>query len=59
MADKIHNLRDLKRSKPIDWSDDRVIEYFKWAKQVTDGCRGVNEKMEEILDELYEFQNNQ
>ncbi|TPX36526.1 hypothetical protein SmJEL517_g01379 [Synchytrium microbalum] len=37
MADKIYNLRDLERCTPEGWSAERVSEYFKWAKKVTDG----------------------
>ncbi len=38
---------------PIGWSKERVQEYFIWAKKVIDGARGINEKLEEQLDEIY------
>ncbi|TPX60753.1 hypothetical protein SpCBS45565_g07437 [Spizellomyces sp. 'palustris'] len=53
MADKIYNLRDLQREPPADWTLDRVREYFLWAQKVTDGCRGVNGKLENILEDIY------
>ncbi|KAJ3300649.1 Guanosine-3',5'-bis(diphosphate) 3'-pyrophosphohydrolase MESH1 [Borealophlyctis nickersoniae] len=53
MADKIYNLRDLKRAVPVGWTNERVAEYFRWGKQVTDGCRGINMKLEAILDDIY------
>ncbi|CAG8489308.1 12405_t:CDS:10 [Ambispora gerdemannii] len=53
LADKLNNLRDLVRATPIGWSIQRVQEYFIWAKKVTDGIEGVNEKLEAELDELY------
>lgn len=53
LADKLYNLRDLEKSAPVGWSEERVQEYFRWAKQVVDGLRGVNKQMEESLDELF------
>ena len=52
MADKLYNLRDLKRSRPIGWTDERVKEYFEWASKVVDGCRGQNENLENELDKI-------
>jgi (p)ppGpp synthase/HD superfamily hydrolase len=54
LADKIYNLRDLKRCAPVGWSAERVTQYFIWAKQVTDGCKGVNPILEALLEELYQ-----
>nr|KAJ3418344.1 Guanosine-3',5'-bis(diphosphate) 3'-pyrophosphohydrolase MESH1 [Polyrhizophydium stewartii] len=53
LADKIYNLRDLQRTTPKGWTPERVAEYFVWAKRVTDGCRGVNARLESILDRIY------
>ncbi|KAI9104649.1 hypothetical protein DFS34DRAFT_603952 [Phlyctochytrium arcticum] len=53
MADKIYNLRDLQKLPPADWTPERVVEYFGWAKKVTNGCRGINPALERILDEIY------
>ncbi|KAG8575358.1 hypothetical protein GDO81_009536 [Engystomops pustulosus] len=53
LADKLYNLRDLKRSTPKGWSEDRVQEYFQWAFQVVNGLRGTNAVMEKQLDQLF------
>ncbi len=54
LADKISNLRDLVRSPPADWSVERKLEYFNWAKQVIDGVRGVNPSLEQVFDQVYQ-----
>ncbi|GES92193.1 guanosine-3',5'-bis(diphosphate) 3'-pyrophosphohydrolase MESH1 [Rhizophagus clarus] len=53
LADKLYNLKDIKRDVPTGWSKERVQEYYIWAKKVTDGARGINQKLEEQLDEIY------
>src|SRR5438046_2096210 len=42
IADKLSNLRGLATSPPADWDLARRREYFAWAAQVVEGCRGVN-----------------
>lgn len=54
LADKICNLRDILASPPTGWSPDRQAKYFEWAAQVVDGVRGVNHRLEEIFDDLFE-----
>ncbi|XP_063978302.1 guanosine-3',5'-bis(diphosphate) 3'-pyrophosphohydrolase MESH1 [Diachasmimorpha longicaudata] len=53
LADKIYNLRDLQAEVPIGWTAERAHEYFKWAEQVINGCRGTNARLEAILDEIF------
>jgi len=53
MADKISNLRAILHSPPPDWTLDRKREYFNWAKDVVDGCRGVNDGLEQEFDRTY------
>ncbi|XP_076227005.1 metazoan SpoT homolog-1 [Nomia melanderi] len=53
LADKLYNLRDLEKSTPIDWTPERVKEYFKWSKAVIDGCRNTNFNLERELDLIY------
>lgn len=53
LADKLYNLRDLNRCTPDGWDEERVVNYFKWAKQVVDGLRGANAALESKLDELF------
>ncbi|KAL1140172.1 hypothetical protein AAG570_000104 [Ranatra chinensis] len=50
MADKLYNLRDLRRCTPEGWTQPRVDEYFEWASKVIDGLRGTNKILEEKLD---------
>ena len=39
LADKLYNLRDLERCTPEGWDQERVKQYFIWAKKVVDGLR--------------------
>ncbi|KAF0473293.1 guanosine-3,5-bisdiphosphate 3-pyrophosphohydrolase MESH1 [Gigaspora margarita] len=54
LADKLYNLRDLQRSVPVNWTEERVQEYFIWSKQVTDGAKGINQKLDDQLEDLYQ-----
>ncbi|CAG8465398.1 659_t:CDS:2 [Diversispora eburnea] len=51
LADKLYNLRDIQRSIPVDWTEE---QYFQWAKKVTDGAKGINQKLEDQLEEIYQ-----
>jgi guanosine-3',5'-bis(diphosphate) 3'-pyrophosphohydrolase len=53
LADKICNLRDLLKSQPAEWTEERTSEYFDWARAVVDGLRGTNAALERIFDGLY------
>lgn len=53
LADKLYNLRDLKRTTPSGWTAARVHEYFQWSAKVVSGLKGTNENMERSLDELF------
>ena len=50
LGDKIMNVTDIANDPPPDWSLDRRREYFEWAKQVVDGCRGANAALERRFD---------
>ncbi|MEO6065418.1 MAG: HD domain-containing protein [Lysobacterales bacterium] len=54
LADKICNLRDVADDPPADWSRERRVEYFQWAKRVIDGLRGVHPGLEAAFDAVYE-----
>ncbi|ORZ29360.1 HD domain-containing protein 3 [Catenaria anguillulae PL171] len=54
MADKLYNLRDMVRRVPNGWTAERVQEYFRWSKSVTDQCRHVNPRLAALLDDLYQ-----
>lgn len=53
IADKISNLKSILNSPPANWTDERKIEYFEWAKQVVNGCKGVNAKLDNAFDEVF------
>jgi len=55
LADKICNLRDITHSPPADWDTKRKQQYFDWAKQVVDGIRGTNSKLEKVFDDVYDL----
>ena len=38
LADKLYNLRDLTKSTPDEWSEQRVQEYYEWAAKVCNTC---------------------
>ncbi|NXL45991.1 MESH1 pyrophosphohydrolase, partial [Podilymbus podiceps] len=53
LADKLYNLRDLRRCAPAGWSSQRVQEYFVWAAQVVAGLRGTSPPLEAALQRLF------
>ena len=53
LADKLYNLRDLDRTTPEGWSQERKQEYFEWAAKVCEQLKGTNEVMERLLGELF------
>ena len=53
LADKICNLRDIAASPPENWSLERRIEYFDWAKAVVDGLPRVNSRLLKMFEEAY------
>jgi len=53
LADKTSNLHSIIHSPPVDWSLERKREYFKWARDVVAGCRGVNEYLEKEFDRTW------
>ena len=53
LADKIANLRDLASAPPADWSDERRLGYFEWARNVIYGLRGSSTSLEAAFDEAY------
>ena len=53
LADKLANLRDLQTAPPPDYTDERILEYFAWAKRVTDNCAGLNWNLDRALKVVY------
>ncbi len=54
MADKTSNLRSILISPPSDWTLERKRDYFRWGKDVTDHCRGLNARLEAGFDAVFE-----
>jgi len=50
LADKIANLTDMIVSPPAHWPLERRQQYVDWSNKVIAGCRGHNERLEEIYD---------
>ena len=53
LADKISNLRSMRTDPPKTWDKARIEDYFEWAKQVADSCRGLNPELETLFDQAY------
>ncbi|MFV1993049.1 MAG: HD domain-containing protein [Acidiferrobacterales bacterium] len=53
LADKICNIQDILHSPPAGWDLKRKQKYFDWAKEVVDGIRGTNSRLEQTFDEVY------
>lgn len=56
LADKLYNLRDLssEKGRPKDWGEERVREYFGWAREVVAGMAGTHPGMEADILKLCE-----
>lgn len=52
IADKICNIRDIDGESPQSWELERKTQYLRWAQQVIDGCRGVNDKLDRLFDQV-------
>jgi guanosine-3',5'-bis(diphosphate) 3'-pyrophosphohydrolase len=52
LGDKLHNLRDLLRTTPEGWTEQRVLAYFHWAAQVVQGILGTNAALEEQIRQV-------
>lgn len=54
LADKTSNLRTISASPSPEWSVKRRLEYVAWARQVAEGLRGVNARLEAEFDKAAE-----
>jgi guanosine-3',5'-bis(diphosphate) 3'-pyrophosphohydrolase len=52
IADKIDNVRDVTEHPPPTWSLARRIQYLDWSERVVAGCRGTNDPLERLYDEV-------
>jgi len=55
VADKIANLRAIldPQTAPPSWPLQRKQAYFEWARQVVEGCRGQNTRLDALFDAEY------
>ena len=51
-ADKLYNLRDLCRTTPEGWSEERVQDYFVWSGKALRNMLGANDKLEAKLQHV-------
>lgn len=58
LADKVSNLRAILNSPPANWTAERKLEYFEWAKQVVDGLSAPNPILKREFDSLHEQAGN-
>jgi guanosine-3',5'-bis(diphosphate) 3'-pyrophosphohydrolase len=52
LADKIDNVRDVTSHPPSNWSLARQIQYLEWTARVVAGCRGTNDPLERLYDDV-------
>ena len=48
ISDKYCNISDL-INYPINWSKERKINYINWSLKVYEGCKGRNNKLDEMF----------
>ena len=53
IADKICNIRDIKNDPPENWSLNRKLTYLDWSKQVVNGAKGLNKKLDQYFVQVY------
>lgn len=51
IADKISNIQDI-ITLPMTWSHRRKRQYFEWSEKVVEGCRGINDRLDEDFDKI-------
>jgi guanosine-3',5'-bis(diphosphate) 3'-pyrophosphohydrolase len=52
LADKLYNLRDLSKTTPQGWTEQRVQEYYEWAAKVVRGLLKTNDALEEQIENV-------
>lgn len=53
IADKISNIQDIATDPPKNWTKKRKLAYLDWGKQVVEGARGLNPKLDQYFDQVY------
>lgn len=52
ISDKTSNLASLVEDPPEDWSRQRQLEYVLWAEKVVSGLLGVNDRLDQVANEV-------
>ena len=52
VADKAANMLDI-ITLPISWTKKRKLEYFHWSLRVFEGCKGMNDRIDEEFMKCY------
>ncbi len=52
LADKIMNIHDMIYNPPVDWSLQRISDYFDWCEKVVTGLGSVNNKLEIMFSKV-------
>lgn len=52
LADKLYNIRDMKRSTPVYYTKHCVTEHILFTKDLLTKIRGTNDPLENALDEI-------
>jgi len=58
LADKISNLRAIRNSPPVGWTEERKAEYFAWAQRVVDGLTAPNPVLKTEFDRMMSRQSS-
>jgi guanosine-3',5'-bis(diphosphate) 3'-pyrophosphohydrolase len=54
IADKISNLRGILTSPPENWSIERRLAYYGWARAVVEACEGGLPSLRQTFTEIHE-----
>ena len=47
LSDKLYNLNNLLRDPPVEWTRERIDQYFQWAQTVVDNLPDANKPLKE------------
>ena len=54
VADKISNLRGILTSPPTNWTRERKLAYYSWAKAVVEQCERADERLRRTFRDLHD-----
>lgn len=60
MSDKLYNLNNLLQDAPIEWTRERIDQYFQWAQSVVDNLpesnKPLKEEVHKVIQEYWQKQ---